>query len=184
MPIVPFSVRPTSIEGLFIVQMKEIEDDRGTVREFYRQSDFSAAGLPAPERWLQVNVTETRRGAIRGLHGEAMTKFVSVVSGSAFGVYLDARAGSPTFGRVETVELRLGLGVVVSSGVCNGFQATGEGMTQYCYCFDQEWEPAMPGVAVNPLDPALGVTWPIPIDPFDRSLLSDKDARLPRLAEL
>jgi len=180
-PIIPFAATPTAIEGLYVVQMKQITDDRGTVREFYRQSDFEAAGLPAPERWLQVNVTASKRGAIRGLHGEAMTKFVSVVAGTAFGVYLDARPGSLTFGEVVTVELELGTGVLVSSGICNGFQATGEAITQYAYCFDQEWAPEMDGVAVNPFDPALAIAWPIAIDRGDRSLLSEKDATLPPL---
>ena len=183
-PIAPFASHSTAIEGLFRVDMKQIEDERGIVREFYRQSDFKNAGLPAPERWLQVNVTATKLGAIRGLHGEAMMKFVSVVAGTAFGVYLDARPGSVTFGHVETVELRLGVGVVVAPGICNGFQATGEGITQYAYCFDKEWEPVMDGVAVNPFDPALGINWPIEIDRSDRSLLSEKDASLPFLAEL
>jgi len=163
------------------VEMKQITDDRGTVREFYRQSDFEAAGLPAPERWLQMNVTGSKRGAIRGLHGESMTKFVSVVAGTAFGVYLDARLGSVTFGEVVTVELELGTGVVVSSGICNGFQATGEEITQYAYCFDHEWAPEMDGVAVNPFDPELAIAWPIEIDREDRSLLSEKDAALPPL---
>jgi dTDP-4-dehydrorhamnose 3,5-epimerase len=174
----------TSIAGLFRVEMKQIEDERGVVREFYRQSDFAAAGLAAPERWLQVNVTASNKGAIRGLHGEAMTKFVSVVAGTAFGVYLDARPDSVTFGQVETVALELGVGVVVSSGICNGFQATGEGLTQYAYCFDKEWEPSMDGVAVNAFDPALRIDWPIQIDRSDRSLLSEKDANLPFLAGL
>ena len=184
MPIVPFRSQSTSIAGLFRVDMKQIEDERGVVREFYRQSDFEDAGLPTPERWLQVNVTASKRGAIRGLHGEAMMKFVSVVAGTAFGVYLDARRDSSTFGRVETVELELGVGVVVSAGICNGFQATGEGMTQYAYCFDKEWEPVMDGVAVNPFDPTLSIDWPIAIDRSDRSLLSEKDAGLPNLADL
>jgi dTDP-4-dehydrorhamnose 3,5-epimerase len=183
-PIIPFSAETTSIEGLFIVQMKQITDERGTVREFYRQSDFAKAGLPAPEAWLQVNVTASGRGAIRGLHGEAMTKFVSIAAGSAFGVYLDARPGSETFGEVVTVELELGTGVVVSSGICNGFQATGEGVTQYAYCFDHEWEPVMDGVAVNPFDPDLAIAWPIEIARDDRSLLSEKDANLPQLRSI
>jgi dTDP-4-dehydrorhamnose 3,5-epimerase len=183
-PIIPFSARATSIAGLVVIEMKQIEDERGVVREFYRQSDFAAAGLVAPERWLQVNVTETRRGAIRGLHGEEMTKFVSVVSGAAFGVYLDARKESPTFGRVETVELSIGTGVLVASGICNGFQATGEEMTQYAYCFDKEWEPTMVGVAVNAFDASLDIDWPIGIDRSDRALLSEKDANLPMLAAI
>lgn len=184
MPLIPFSAQQTAISGLFVVEMKQIEDERGVVREFYRQSDFEAAGLPAPGRWLQVNVTASLKGAIRGLHGEQMTKFVSVVAGSAYGVYLDARKDSPTFGAVETVSLEVGTAVVVSPGICNGFQATGDGMTQYAYCFDKEWEPSMNGVAVNAFDPALAIAWPIDIDREDRSLLSKKDAELGFLADL
>lgn len=182
--MIPFDVRPTEIGGLFVVQMKQITDERGTVREFYRKSDFDAAGVDAPERWLQINITESRQGVIRGLHGEEMTKYVAVASGSAFGAYLDARRDSPSFGAVVTVELVPGTGVLVGSGICNGFQATAPGVTQYTYCFDREWEAAMAGIAVSVFDPDLGIEWPIDIDRSDRSLLSAKDAELPRLAEL
>lgn len=182
--IIPFAARPTAIAGLYVIQMKQVTDERGTVREFYRQSEFVAAGLPAPESWTQLNLTATRRGALRGLHGEATMKFVSVAHGSAFGAYLDARDGSATFGTVETVELVPGTGVLVSPGICNGFQATGEGMTEYGYCFDREWTPEMAGVAVNPFDPELAIPWPIAIDRDDRSLVSAKDAALPGIAAL
>ena len=53
-----------------------------------------------------------------------------------------------TYGEVVTVDLELGTGVVVSPGICNGFQATGDGITEYAYCFDHEWEPVMDGVAL------------------------------------
>jgi dTDP-4-dehydrorhamnose 3,5-epimerase len=183
-PIIPFEVRPTDIVGLFVVQMKQIADERGTVREFFRKSDFDAAGVDAPERWLQVNITESRQGVIRGLHGESMTKYVSVASGSALGAYLDARQDSPSFGTVVTVELLPGTGVLVGRGICNGFQATASGITQYSYCFDREWAPDMAGTAVSVFDPELAIDWPIDIDRSDRSLLSAKDAELPTLKEL
>jgi dTDP-4-dehydrorhamnose 3,5-epimerase len=73
--------------------MKQITDERGTVREFYRESSFLAAGLPSLGPWRQVNITGTRQGALRGLHGEEMLKLVAVVEGEAFGAYLDARPG-------------------------------------------------------------------------------------------
>ena len=40
------------------------------------------------------------------------------------------------------------------------------------------------GVSANALDPDLAISWPIRIDPSDRSLISEKDAALPRFAEL
>ena len=68
-------------------------------------------------------------------------------------------------------------------GVGNGFQAIVDG-TQYAYCFDREWQPGMAGTACNPLDPALGIGWPLPIDPDDRTQISAKDLAAPPFAEL
>jgi dTDP-4-dehydrorhamnose 3,5-epimerase len=48
---------------------------------------------------------------------------------------------------------------------------------QYVYCFDHEWVPGMAGTAINPLDPALGIDWPLPIDTGDRSQISARDRR-------
>ncbi len=184
MPLSPFTAGETEIAGLYIVNMKQIEDDRGVVREFYRRSEFEGSSLPKLGPWAQVNLTETRQGAIRGLHGEATTKFVGVAAGEAFGVYLDARPLSPTYGTVLTMPLHIGFGVLVGAGICNGFQATAPGPTQYLYCFDQEWTPTMPGVSVSALDPALEIDWPIKIDPTNRSLFSEKDAGLPAFRDL
>jgi dTDP-4-dehydrorhamnose 3,5-epimerase len=178
----PFSVQHGPIPGLAVLRMKEISDARGTIREFFRASAMSEAGLHTGP-WQQINITETGHGAIRGLHGEAMTKLVAVVTGEAFGVYVDTRAGSPARGRVVTGRLTPGTQVLVPPGVCNGFQSVSATPTQYVYCFDQEWTPGMAGIAVHPLDPALGITWPIAIDPADPSLLSAKDAAQPSLAE-
>ena len=62
--ITPFEVRPTAIVDLFVIQMKQVRDERGVVREFYRESAFRDAGLPSLGPWLQVNITESRHGAI------------------------------------------------------------------------------------------------------------------------
>ena len=180
----PMTAEPTVIDGLWRITTKAVTDERGTVREFFRTSGFAGLGLPVPERWSQVNMTWTHRGGVRGLHGEAMTKLVGVAAGTAFGAYLDARPASPTCGTVLTVELTVGVQVLVPPGVCNGFQATSTGGCQYLYCFDQEWQPGMAGVAVTPLDPGLAIPWPIPPDPADPAMLSAKDAAAPRFAEL
>jgi dTDP-4-dehydrorhamnose 3,5-epimerase len=180
---VPFSTEETEIPGLIVLCMKRISDERGTVCEFFRESAMAEAGLHTGP-WKQLNVTRSARGVIRGLHGEAMTKLVSVVAGEAFGAYVDTRPDSPTKGRVVTVALTLGTQILVPTGVCNGYQSVGVEATQYLYCFDQEWTPTMTGAAVHPLDPALGIPWPIDIDPTDKSLLSVKDAGLPPLAEV
>jgi dTDP-4-dehydrorhamnose 3,5-epimerase len=182
--IIDFSVQTTDIEGLLFLTMKQVTDERGTVREFYRESAFVDAGLPSLGPWLQVNVTETRRGGLRGLHAEDMHKLVAVVAGEAFAAYVDLRAASPTYGTVVTTTLGPGAQVLVPKGVGNGFQAIAEGLTQYLYCFDQEWAPGMAGLACTPLDPALAIPWPLPVDPADRAQVSEKDRDAPVLAQV
>jgi dTDP-4-dehydrorhamnose 3,5-epimerase len=182
--ITPFEVTPTAIEGLMVLSTFRVQDDRGQVRELYRESRYSDEVPGMPGAWKQVNLTATSQGAVRGLHGEQMTKLVTIAAGAAFGAYLDARPGSPTIGQVVTVELVPGVQVLVPAGVCNGFQATAEGVSEYLYLFDEEWKPGMAGVAVTPVDPALGIEWPIAIDHQDRAQLSEKDFAAPTWAQL
>lgn len=181
--VIELAHRSSVIDGLVVLTMKQVSDERGTVREFFRRSAFEAAGLPPMGTFRQVNVTESGRGAIRGLHAEAMTKLVAVVAGAALGAYVDLRPASSTYGVVDTVDLVAGTQVFVPEGVANGFQSLVDG-TQYAYCFDDEWRPTMAGIACNPLDPALGIAWPLPIEPDDRALISAKDVALPTLAQL
>lgn len=116
-------------------------------------------------------------------HGKAMAKLVTVATGSVFGVYVDTRPDSKTFGAVETVHITPGIQVFVPQGVCNGFQALEEG-TEYLYFFDNEWVPGMSGTALTPLDNELGIEWPIPIEKDNREQLSEKDAKAPTLRKL
>ena len=96
-----------------------------------------------------------------------MTKLVAVVAGEAFGVYVDLRVGlADATASSRRSTLVPGVQVLVPAGVANGFQALVDG-TQYVYCFDHEWQPDMPGLACNPLDPALA----------DRLAVADRSRR-------
>lgn len=179
--LVEFAATRTGIADLWVLRMRQVTDARGTVREFYRQSAFEAAGLPSLGPFLQVNITETYQGALRGIHAEDMHKLVAVVAGEAFGAYVDLRADSSTYGHIHTVALTPGTQVLVPNGVGNGFQAVAPGITQYLYCFDHEWVPGMAGTAANPFDPTLGIEWPLPVDVNDPGQISAKDAATPAL---
>lgn len=182
--IIDFDARTTPIDGLWVLRMKQVTDERGTVREFFRRSAFEAAGIELPGPFAQVNVTETRQGALRGMHAEAMVKVIAIAAGTAFGAWVDLRADSPTAGAVHTETLGPGTQLVVPSGVGNGFQSTSPEPTQYVYCFTEEWVPQMAGTAVTPLDPDLGIDWPLPLDTADRSLISQKDIDAPALRDV
>jgi dTDP-4-dehydrorhamnose 3,5-epimerase len=180
--VTPAEAEETAIVGLWRLRPKGVTDERGTVREFFRTSGFTELGVPAPNKWHQINLTWTHRGAVRGLHGEVMTKLVGIAAGSALGVYLDARKESASYRAVLTLPLEVGCQVLIPPGVCNGFQALTD--CQYLYCFDAEWAPDMAGVAIRPTDPALGIAWPLPIDPDDPAAISAKDAAAPLLADV
>lgn len=183
MGMIDFEVTAGDIEGLLVITLKQISDDRGTIRELFRRSAFEAAGVTAVGTFSQVNITETRLGAIRGMHAEDMNKLSTMAAGEAFGAYVDVRPESTTYGAVATIVLRPGVEVFVPSGVANGFQSLTEA-SQYVYCFDQEWQPGMPGLSCNPLDPELAIDWPLAIDPDDPSRLSAKDRSAPMFSEL
>lgn len=182
MDITEFDTRRGPIDGMQIVTMKQVTDERGTVRELFRRSAFAEAGID-PGVFAQINVTESRYGAVRGMHAETMTKLVAVASGEALGVYVDLRPGSPTHGEIDTVTLHPGVQVLVPAGVANGFQSLSE-PCQYVYCFDTEWRPGMPGRACTPLDPSIAHLWPVPIDPDEPTQISAKDTSAASLAAL
>jgi dTDP-4-dehydrorhamnose 3,5-epimerase len=165
----------TAIDGLLILTQKQISDERGTIREFFRASTYEKP-LAGHDHWRQINITESRYGAVRGLHGEATTKLVACIAGAAFGAYLDSRVDSISYGQVVTLELLPGTQVLVPAGVCNAFQSVSDQGSHYLYCFTEEWHPAMAGLSYSPLDDGLGFDWPIPVDVADRGQISAKDA--------
>jgi dTDP-4-dehydrorhamnose 3,5-epimerase len=177
-----FAVTPTTINGLFRISYKLFEDPRGSVMEFYRESDFIAAGLPSLGERPQVNAPLSVKGAIRGIHAEFAHKLVSVANGTVYAVIVDLRKDSATKGQWLGFNLERGQGLFVSSGLGNSFQSTSDEPSTYLYYFEKEWAPGMPGVACNPLDTDLAIDWPIPEE--YGMIISDKDKSNPSLKEV
>jgi dTDP-4-dehydrorhamnose 3,5-epimerase len=178
----PLQARETSLAGLWQVQFKVIEDSRGSVMEFYRQSEFVAAGLPSLDMRPQLNAPLSVKGALRGIHAEAAHKLVSVATGTVYAVIVDLRTDSPTKGTWQAFELSRGQGLFISSGLGNSFQSTSMEPSIYLYYFEKEWVPGMPGVSCNPLDGELAIPWPIADG--QGMIISDKDRANPSLQEV
>jgi len=174
-------VEKTTLEGLYKIQFKLIEDNRGSVMEFYRQSEFAAAGLPSLGERPQINAPLSVKGVLRGIHAEDAHKLVSVAAGKIYTVIVDLRRGSPTAGKWLGFELSRGQGLFVSSGLGNSFQSISDEPSIYLYYFEKEWYPGMPGVSCNPLDPDLNINWPIPEGAG--LIISDKDRNNPSFKE-
>ncbi len=178
----PFKIEETSIKGLWKLNLKLISDDRGSVMEFFRESDLVTSGLPAMDLRPQINAPMTIKGAVRGIHAEFADKYVAVASGKVFAVIVDLRKESPTRGRSESFELSRGEGLFVSEGLGNSFQSISDEPSVYLYCFAKEWTPGMPGLSCNPLDPDLDIQWPIAHG--KGMIISDKDLANPSFKDL
>lgn len=177
-----FEVEKTDIEGLFTVKYKIFKDDRGSVMEFYRQSEFETSGLPSLGERPHVNAPLTVKGALRGIHAEFAHKLVSVASGEVYAVIVDLRNKSSTVGKWLGFKLTRGNGLFISKGLGNSFQSTSDEPSIYLYYFEQEWRPDMPGLSCNPLDDDLAIDWPI--REGAGMILSEKDQNSPSLKEV
>lgn len=97
---------PTSLNGVFVLEPRVFEDDRGFFFESYNQQAMAAAGIP--ERFVQDNHSSSRRDVLRGLHyqvNHAQGKLVRVAEGEILDVAVDLRRSSASFGRWESVRL-------------------------------------------------------------------------------
>lgn len=171
-------ITETSIKGLLIIEPRVFNDGRGYFFESYSKSKFIDAGIDVD--FVQDNQSCSHKGAVRGLHAQfapfAQTKLVRVIQGRVLDVALDARKGSPTYGKYEAVELSSDnqLQFFIPAGFLHGF-ATLEDNTIFTYKVDNYYsKECETGVRWN--DPSLAIDWEI--DEKD-ALVSPKDELLP-----
>jgi dTDP-4-dehydrorhamnose 3,5-epimerase len=170
-----------SIPGLFLLESPVHGDERGLFREWFKLGDFIDAGVTFQAQ--QANFSLSSRDAVRGLHysmaPEGQAKIVTCVIGELVDVIVDIRVGSPTFGRVEVVALAAdeGRSVLVPRDVAHGYCVTSD-RGALCYLISSPFNAPME-LEINPLDPAIGVPWPLVGEP----ILSAKDAAAPTLEQ-
>jgi dTDP-4-dehydrorhamnose 3,5-epimerase len=177
-------VEPLAIPEVLLIQPRRFEDARGFFSEVYNRDAFRAAGIGA--EFVQDNHSLSRDvGVVRGLHFQtpprAQGKLVRVLRGAIWDVAVDLRRGSPSFGRHVATELsgRNWNQLWVPPGFAHGF-CTLEPDTEVAYKVTDLYAPECDkGLAWD--DPALGIPWPVDAR---AAILSDKDRRHPRLAEL
>jgi dTDP-4-dehydrorhamnose reductase/dTDP-4-dehydrorhamnose 3,5-epimerase len=172
------AVARTPIEDLLVVTIPVHEDNRGWFKENWQRAKMRALGLPDFEP-VQQNVSfNAERGVARGLHAEPWDKLVSVASGRVFGAWVDLREG-PGYGATYACEMGPDVAVFVPRGVANGYQTLAPG-TCYSYLVNDHWsaESIQHYSYVNLADPALGVSWPLPLE---TSEISDADRSHPML---
>lgn len=174
------TVEQLALQGAFLLRPDVFRDDRGSFTEIYSEARYAEAGIREP--FVQTNLSHSRRGVLRGLHGApGMAKLVQTLSGDVYDVIVDLRKGSPTYRRWCGVTLRASepVQLYVPAGFLHGFLALSDDVT-FLYNQTALYDPSKEfGVAWN--DPDLAIDWPfggkLPI-------LSKKDAFNPLLRDL
>ncbi|MCY7366484.1 MAG: dTDP-4-dehydrorhamnose 3,5-epimerase [Frankiaceae bacterium] len=170
------------VPGAWSFTPRQFPDPRGVFLEWFKAGVLEeAVGHPLTVK--QANHSVSSRGTLRGVHfadvppGQA--KYVYCTRGAVLDVIVDIRAGSPTFGVSDAVRLddQDRRGVYLSAGLGHAFLALTDDANVTYLCS----EPYAPGRehGVHPLDPALDLPLPRDVE----SLLSEKDAAAPTLAE-
>lgn len=173
-------IRELGIAGAWEVIPQQHGDRRGRFLEWYRHDRLTEV-VGYPLALAQANLSVSAAGVVRGIHyadvppGQA--KYLTCVRGALLDVVVDLRRGSPTFGRWEAVRLddvdRRAL--YLAEGLGHGVCATTDDAT-IAYLCSTAYDPAAEH-AVHPLDPELGIHWPV-----GSPLLSDRDAAAPALS--
>ena len=170
----PYTVTPTAIADVLVLEPKVFGDARGFFFESFNARDFAqATGLNA--EFVQDNHSKSAKGVLRGLHYQIQHpqgKLVRVVQGEVFDVAVDLRKSSPTFG--QWVGERLSADnkrqLWVPPGFAHGFVVLSES-AEFLYKTTDYWYPEHErSLLWN--DPAIGIDWPLDGQP----LLAAKDA--------
>ena len=175
-------VRELGVPGAFEFTPVQHGDERGLFLEWFKVDQLRGAAGHRLEL-AQANMSVSKAGSLRGIHfadvppGQA--KYVTCPAGAVIDFIVDLRVGSPTFGAVDTVRLDTvdRRAVYLSEGLGHGFLALEDGSTLTYLC-STGYAPGREH-AINPLDPALGLSLPDGVD----FTLSDKDQAAPTLAE-
>jgi dTDP-4-dehydrorhamnose 3,5-epimerase len=176
-------VERLAIPDVILVIPPRFGDARGFFSETFNAARFADAGIQAP--FVQDNHSlSARKGTLRGLHCQispsVQGKLVRCVKGAIWDVAVDIRHGSPSYGHHVSAVLsgENWSQLWVPGGFLHGF-VTLEPDTEVIYKVTADYDRvAERGVIWN--DPDLALPWPVA---NGEAMLSDKDTKLPRLAE-
>jgi dTDP-4-dehydrorhamnose 3,5-epimerase len=174
------NITPTQLPGVLLVEPRVFSDERGSFHVAFNAAEY--AGLGLEHRFVQDNVSVSRRGVLRGLHFQqpnAQGKLVHALRGEVFDVAVDIRVGSPTFGRATWTVLSEDnrRQIFVPPGFAHGFVVTSAEAVVAYKCSAYYSPPDEQTVRWS--DPAFGIPWPI-----DDPILIARDANAPLLRDI
>lgn len=168
------------LEGCRLIKNSIFIDNRGTFKKIMPvENERIVDEFPIH----QVNISNNdSAGTIRGLHYQIEpfleAKLITCIKGFVLDVLLDMRPNSSTFGKYAYYKLFPGSeSLLVPPLVAHGFQTLVDDTT-LLYLHSNHYSPDASS-GVNPIDPFLGIEWPLPI-----TSISESDRNLPTFLEV
>ena len=171
---------PSELREVIVIEPDVLQDRRGFFLETYHVEKYRAGGIA--DAFVQDNHSRSAGGTIRGLHLQLQHpqgKLIRVIEGEIFDVAVDVRRGSPAFGKWVGVTLSASnfKQCFIPKGFAHGFAVVSD-VAQVEYKCTDVYDPSSEiGIAWD--DPAIGIVWPV-----SSPILSDRDRRHPRLADI
>jgi dTDP-4-dehydrorhamnose 3,5-epimerase len=172
-------IRPTALPDVKVLTPRRFGDARGYFCESWSRARMAALGLDLD--FVQDNESlSARAGTLRGLHYQAppfaQAKLVRVAKGAIRDVAVDARRGSPTYGRWVAEELSAANGaqLLIPRGFLHGLVTLSEDAL-VLYKVDNRFDAASDG---SVRWDSVGIAWGM-----DAVVLSDKDRAAPAFAD-
>jgi dTDP-4-dehydrorhamnose 3,5-epimerase len=164
----------TIFPGLLIFEPLIYKDSRGYFFESYNKKTFSEDEIDIA--FVQDNQASSVYGVVRGLHYQsdpfAQTKLIRVLTGTILDVVVDLRHGSPTYGKVYSIELsgENKKQLLIPQGFAHGYSVLSKTAEVFYKCDQYYNKESEGGIAYN--DSALDIDWGIPAE---KSIISEKD---------
>jgi dTDP-4-dehydrorhamnose 3,5-epimerase len=145
------------IEGVQVIPLRRIPDERGTIMHMLRATD------PHFVQFGEIYFSTIYRGVVKGWHRHReMTLNYACVFGRVKIVLYDERAGSPTHGELQ--EIFLGPDnhalVVVPPEVWNGFKGMNDPFAIVANCCTHAHDPARSS-RLDPFDNHIPYDWAV-----------------------
>ena len=158
----------TKIKDLIIIKKETFKDNRGFLREQYKEKTLS-------KKFIFEILSKSKKNVIRGLHLQtknSQAKYVSVLNGKAFDVAVDLRKNSKTFGQHVSIVLsaKQNISFYIPAGFAHGFCALENNTLMHYKCTEYRDAKSELGIIWN--DPKLNIKWPT-----KKPIISKKDKK-------
>ncbi len=165
----------TAIDGVWIIEPKVFNDQRGYFYEVWKQADFDEH-IGYHVDFVQDNESKSSYGVLRGLHYQkgdfSQAKLVRVLKGKVLDVAVDLRKDSPTLGKYVMVELseENKKQLFIPRGFAHGFLVLSDEAV-FTYKVDNVYAPQSEA-SIRWNDETIGIEWPVSANEV---LVSEKD---------